>query len=422
MTWYDNNLYSLPDLVKTVTLKYGDGEYDFDRFTGMKNTQFMTQTPDYPKEGSFLAGWYDEEGNEADLTMELISEDRVFTAKYIPESEVVRVKEIYFSDLHPIVDIDEDAFANNYSIYPLNAQDQNMIKWTSSDETVAAVSEDGNLFKLKSTGKTTITAHLYDGEEFSYELTVFDDTAVPESLDVTEDSIELTVGGRGMADFRIFPENAKSSTINYNMEMIEGENVIDIDMNGMITARSPGKAKVTVCAVTYVKQNDSMEMKTVFDSFEVVVKAPPKKEVKVSAVRNDGDNKDSIRPSSAIITFFVSGDFYGSAEIYESTNWEALLYVPVNAEITTRVFKNDAITGTDGEGSYSYEITGSADEGFVVTFTHTSKEDESSEDDSSEPETPSEGSNPDTGAPVSVFAASLALAAAAASVISRKRK
>ena len=471
--WCDGHLYELPELIKTVTLKYGDGKYDYDCYVGMKDTQFMDSGIDYPKEGYFLAGWYDENGNEVNISDETISEDRVFTAKYIPESEVIRAKELWFSDPNPAVALEEEGFFCSYSVYPKDAQDVHQIKWFSSDPTVAIVTEDGLLYEFKSTGTATITARLYNGKEFSYKLTVYDETAVPEGIDVTEDSLELTVGERGQADFRFTPENAKYEMLNYNMEMLEGENVIDIDNNGVISALAPGKAKVTVSAVTYVRTDSGMQMKTVSDSFEVIVKEPVKKEIKVSAVWNDDNNKDGIRPISVFITLLADGSFLKAAEIYEDVSWEALCTVTGNAEITAGVFKTDVITGTDGEGTYSYEIAGSANEGFVVTFTHTPKEDESSEEDSSEedssedesseedssedessesesskeessaadssekessesesvkeeesskPADTSKSSNPKTGASVSVFAASLIVAAAVVTVIKRKEK
>ncbi|SDB60381.1 Ig-like domain (group 2) [Ruminococcaceae bacterium FB2012] len=455
--WCDGHLYELPDVIRTVTLKYGDGEYDFDRYVGMQDTQFMGSDIDYPKEGYFLAGWLDEDGNEVTLSDEMISEDRVFTAKYIPDSEVIRAKEIWFSDPHPAVDLEEEAFLCSYTVYPENAQDRNQIKWSSSDPAVVTVTEDGNLYEFKSTGTATITARLYNGKEFSYDITVYDDTVIPESIDVAEDSLELTVGERGQAAFRLYPENAKYDRLSFNMEMTEGENVIDIDNNGVISALAPGKAKVSVSAVSFVRTDSGMDIKTVTDSYEVVVKAPAQKEIKVSAVWNDGDNKDGIRPISAFITFFADGDFLKAAEVYADTDWKAVITAPDSAEITVNVFKTEVISGTDGEGTYSYEITGSADEGFVVTFTHTPEEDESSEDDSSENESSKDESsedesseaesskdesseaesskndtskaseapkdnNPKTGAAVSLFAVSLITAAAVTAVVKRREK
>ena len=395
--WCDSHLYELPELVKIVTLKYGDGEYDYDCYSGMKDTQFMSAglNLDYPKDGYFLAGWYDENGKEVDLTDETISEDRVFTAKYIPDSDVKKAEEIWFSDPHLKVALEEEAFLCRYTVYPEDAQDQRRIKWFSSDPKIVTVTEDGNYYEFKSTGTVTITARLYSGKEFSYQMTVFDNTVVPESIDVTGDSLELTVGERGQADFTLYPENAKYDNINYNMEMLEGEDVIDIDGNGVISALAPGKAKVTVSAVTYVRTDSGMEMKTVSDSFEVTVKAPASKEVKVSAVWNDGDNKDGIRPSTVFITISANGDLLKVAEVYEDVNWGAVCTVPDNAELTVGVFKTEIITGTDGEGTYSYEVTGSADEGFVVTLTHTPEEDESSEDESSEDESSEDESSED---------------------------
>lgn len=455
IAWLDDHLYELPDLLKTVTLVYGDGEYDFDRYVGMKDTQFMDSDIDYPKKGYFLTGWLDEEGNDVSISDEMISEDRVFTAKYIPEDEVRRIEKIWFSDPHPAVPLEEDGFLCQYTIYPEDAQDERQITWSSSDPSVVTITEDGGLYEFKSTGTATITAHLYNGKEFSYDLTVYDETAVPESINVTEDSLELTVGERGQADFRLYPENAQYDNLDFNMEMIEGENVIDIDNNGVISALAPGKARVSVSAVTYVRTDSGMQVKTVTDSFDVIVKAPEQKEIKVSAVWDDGDNKDGIRPSTVFLTFFADGDFLKATEVYEDVNWEAVITAPDGAEITAGVFKTEVITGTDGEGTYSYEITGSADEGFTVTFTHTPEEDESSEDESSEDEsseaessetessevesseaesseaesskddtsarseTP-ENTNPKTGATVSLLSVSLILAAAVTVGIKRK--
>ena len=114
--------------------------------------------------------------------------------------------------------------------------------------------------------------------------------------------------------------------------------------------------------------------------------------VKVTKTWADGNNQDGIRPESVeIVLTGPAGTTYSvtldgtteeaptgtTATGYESDAWEAtFVNLPKNASGTAITYtasetKTDVITGTDGPGTYTFAVSGSAANGFTVTNTHT---------------------------------------------------
>ena len=463
--WYDENLSKeLPDLIRTVTLRYGDGKYDFDRYYVHKGgTLLNSELPVTEKEGYVFLHWEDEEGNEYTFE-DPIEEDLTLTAKYISEEDAVKAKEIYFYKPHAVVRSDEGSYTPRYEILPGRADDKR-IEWSSSDENVAVIGRDGNA-NLVGPGKTTVTARLSGGSEFSYELEVVKALGVPDSLHLESDTLELRAGERRQMDYWVSPSGADYSYTDYRIEVLEGDAPIYVDEFGAVTALAPGKARVTLKVTAFDTSADRVTPVELTASYDVIVTGEPR-QVKIDAVWNDGDNKDGIRPDKATLSVFADGDFYKLMPVTEAGNWslsfECLSGI---SDYTIGIFTDDVLSGTDGEGSYSFEISGSAAEGFTVTFTHTplkqdesgeessraessedessgtgssedeSQEPETSEDESPEPETSenesspetdsskpagsSDGGNPRTGAAVSLLASAAAILAIFA--IGRKEK
>ncbi len=118
-----------------------------------------------------------------------------------------------------------------------------------------------------------------------------------------------------------------------------------------------------------------------------------KTEVTVEKVWDDAQNQDGIRPSNVEVVLNGSdGSSYkatldgtadsvptGSAATgYESAAWKAtFINLPVKTSAgediayTASETTTSVITGTDGPGTYAFAVTGSQENGFTVTNTHT---------------------------------------------------
>ncbi len=114
--------------------------------------------------------------------------------------------------------------------------------------------------------------------------------------------------------------------------------------------------------------------------------------VTVTKVWDDEDDQDGSRPDSIEVVLTGSNDktykvtldgtadeepSEGTVGGYESEAWTAtFVNLPLKAsgkEITysAEETETDVITGTDGVGTYAYEVEGDAEDGFTITNTHT---------------------------------------------------
>ncbi len=105
---------------------------------------------------------------------------------------------------------------------------------------------------------------------------------------------------------------------------------------------------------------------------------PDKTQIRAQVSWNDKDNQDGIRPKTTVIRLFADGKDTGREfTLAEANNWTATfedLYVSeAGKKINYTVVqdKTDVITGVDGDGTYSFETTGDASEGFTITNKHT---------------------------------------------------
>lgn len=130
------------------------------------------------------------------------------------------------------------------------------VSFTSSNEAVAIVDEQGNVSAL-SGGTTTITAS-YGAFNATYELVVSDEGPVMEQLYFTSDS-ELRVGEKAQTDlfasFKDAPEPIRIlSGASYTSE---NEQIATIDANGLIEAIGIGR---TVVSATYGNHSAAIEL------------------------------------------------------------------------------------------------------------------------------------------------------------------
>ncbi len=101
--------------------------------------------------------------------------------------------------------------------------------------------------------------------------------------------------------------------------------------------------------------------------------------VNVSKVWSDNDNQDGKRPESVTVSLLANNESTGTTFVLNGNNqWTATfedlkVYDNDGREIkyTVEEVTTNVITGTDGAGTYSYEITGSQKDGYTITNTHT---------------------------------------------------
>lgn len=114
------------------------------------------------------------------------------------------------------------------------------IDFTSSDENIASITDDGNV-EAKAIGEATITASV-EGTDLKAEcyITVLPDVS---EIELSDTSLNLTKGTNGSISYTVKPENAIDSGASFQSS---DESVATVDSEGNVTAVSDGTATITV--------------------------------------------------------------------------------------------------------------------------------------------------------------------------------
>ena len=113
-----------------------------------------------------------------------------------------------------------------------------VITWTSSDPTIATVSDTGVVTALKP-GEVTITATV-GGKSSSFTLTIYDPKAGFITLDITEKS--LLVGDELTLTPTVSPETLRDKTITWTTS---DDKVASVSDKGVVKALAPGECTIT---------------------------------------------------------------------------------------------------------------------------------------------------------------------------------
>lgn len=151
-----------------------------------------------------------------------------------------------------------DAAQLTVSLNPWNARPQEFI-WSSSDEKVATV-KDGKVQTLKA-GTTTITVKTSDSS-FSASCEVKVTDILLDSIKLSKNKLELKKGESEKLEVTFMPNNATNKNVTWSSSNEKIATVKD----GVVTAVSKGKAKITVksfdgklsdtCDITVIKKED----------------------------------------------------------------------------------------------------------------------------------------------------------------------
>ena len=105
---------------------------------------------------------------------------------------------------------------------------------------------------------------------------------------------------------------------------------------------------------------------------------PDKTQVTVTKVWNDAGDQDGIRPDAVAVKLLADGTVTSRVLVlHESNHWSGtftnLDKMKSGKEIVYTVEENssEAVTGTDGPGTYAVSVSGDAKKGFTITNIHT---------------------------------------------------
>lgn len=140
------------------------------------------------------------------------------------------------------------------TVAPADATDK-VVTWSSSDETVATVSDSGVVSALDD-GTATITVTTHDGS-FTATCAVTAETVAVIGVVLDQDTLTMSVGDDDTLVATITPADATDKTVTWSSS---DSNVASVDQTGKVTAEGAGTATITVtttdgshtdtCAVT----------------------------------------------------------------------------------------------------------------------------------------------------------------------------
>ena len=145
-------------------------------------------------------------------------------------------------DYEEVTMIPGDTITLTAIIFPENVSSK-FVEWSSNDESVATVDENGVVY-ANAAGQATIIATTKDGSELSAScvVTVVPSTVLATSIELNVTSAELTEGENLQLTATVFPEDATDKTVIW---VSSDETVATVNKNGLVTAIAPGEAIIT---------------------------------------------------------------------------------------------------------------------------------------------------------------------------------
>jgi uncharacterized protein YjdB len=180
------------------------------------------------------------DGGRATITA--TTKDNAFVASCVINS-IVPVEGISLSFNEFEAYIDEE-FSINYTFAPENPTDIG-VTWSSSNENIATVSEDGKL-NILSEGQVTLTVTTNDGG-FTDSCVINTKEYIAATGITIDESLELTVGESKQLQVQIIPSNVSSKDVFWNIDDTE---IVEIQEDGTLIAKKEGTTKIYAYATS----------------------------------------------------------------------------------------------------------------------------------------------------------------------------
>ena len=227
-----------------------------------------------------------------------------------------------------------DTFKLTATVLPVNTTDSKDISWSSNNEAVATVSEDGTV-TAKSVGTAVITATSTNGKTASCTVTVEKKLIPITEVSLSESAVGIIEGNTHKLTATVLPENTTDSkSISWSSN---NEGVATVSEDGTITAKSVGTAVITAT---------SSNGKTADCTVTVSKKEIPITEVhldKSSATLTEGDS------TTLVATVLPENTTDGKRIKWSSSN-VAVATVDLMGKVTAKSAGTAIITATSENG------------------------------------------------------------------------
>ena len=131
------------------------------------------------------------------------------------------------------------------TVAPSDACGDKSVSWSTSDSSIASVSNDG-LVTAVATGRATVTVTTTVGSyTASCAVEVSEPVAVT-SVTLDESALDITVGQTSQLTVTVLPNNATDKSVTWSSS---NNNIATVTSNGLVTAVSAGTADITVTTV-----------------------------------------------------------------------------------------------------------------------------------------------------------------------------
>jgi M6 family metalloprotease-like protein len=227
-----------------------------------------------------------------------------------------------------------DTFKLTATVLPVNTTDSKDISWSSNNEAVATVSEDGTV-TAKSVGTALITATSTNGKTASCTVTVEKKLIPITEVSLSESAVGIIEGNTHKLTATVLPENTTDSkSVSWSSN---NEAVATVSEDGTITAKSAGTAIITAT---------SSNGKTADCTVTVSKKEIPITEVhldKSSATLTEGDS------TTLVATVLPENTTDGKSIKWSSSN-VAVATVDLMGKVTAKSAGTAIITATSENG------------------------------------------------------------------------
>ncbi|MBQ7145176.1 MAG: leucine-rich repeat protein [Lachnospiraceae bacterium] len=160
------------------------------------------------------------------------------------EVRVIRlIYRIYFNEYEKSLAVG-DTYSIQAYISPDDATYQ-ALQWSSSDESVAAVDQEG-VVTAKKVGEATITAKSQDGSDESADCLITVTDVLIDSISLETYVLNMEVSETYPLTVIVSPSNASNKQLHWESS---DESVVSVTQEGIVTAHKKGEAKITVSAL-----------------------------------------------------------------------------------------------------------------------------------------------------------------------------